>query len=309
MTSAVVFAYHDVGVRCLHVLLAAGLDVRLVVTHRDDPRETIWFESVERLAQAAGINVITPEDAASTALMADVNRINPDFIFSFYYRHMLPVRVLELAKHGAYNMHGSLLPKYRGRVPINWAIVHGERETGASLHEMVAQPDAGGVLDQQAVPILPNDRALDVFRKVTLASEQIMLRSLPRMIDRSITPQPQNLAAGAYFGGRTPADGRIDWRASAPTVHNVIRAVAPPYPGAFADTRHGTLRIDHSYYRGLRSTVVGLPAITVAADELQMRCHDGGILNLLAARLNDQILTPAMVREHGELLLEPRPTT
>ncbi|HET7402825.1 MAG TPA: formyltransferase family protein, partial [Usitatibacter sp.] len=128
MARAVVFAYHDVGVRCLSVLLAAGVEVPLVVTHRDNPEENIWFGSVERLAREHGLEVATPE-APDGELRARVEALAPEFLFSFYYRHMLPAAMLSRARRGAYNMHGSLLPKYRGRVPVNWAIIHGERET------------------------------------------------------------------------------------------------------------------------------------------------------------------------------------
>jgi folate-dependent phosphoribosylglycinamide formyltransferase PurN len=166
--TAVVFAYHDVGVRCLSVLLAHGLSIPMVVTHRDDPNENMWFASVEKLARAHDLEIHKPEDPGELA--GRLARLAPEFIFSFYYRHMLPPSILACARRGAYNMHGSLLPKYRGRVPVNWAVLHGESETGATLHEMVEKPDAGGIVDQMAVPILPDDRALDVFRKVVTAS-------------------------------------------------------------------------------------------------------------------------------------------
>ncbi|MFI4940917.1 MAG: formyltransferase family protein, partial [Burkholderiales bacterium] len=154
---AIVFAYHNIGVRCLKVLLARGVDVALVVSHTDNPAETIWFESVAALCKEQAIPCITPEDPKSPELLAQVQKLQPDFIFSFYYRHMLPTGLLETAKYGAYNMHGSLLPKYRGRVPVNWAVLHGETETGVTLHEMVAKPDAGAIVAQTAVPILPDD--------------------------------------------------------------------------------------------------------------------------------------------------------
>ena len=169
---AVVFAYHDVGVRCLSVLLAHEIEVALVVTHRDDPKENVWFGSVERLAREHGLEIATPADPIEVA--AQVQAIEPDFLFSFYYRHMLPAPLLAAARHGAYNVHGSLLPRYRGRVPVNWAVLNGERETGATLHEMVVRPDAGGIVDQMAVPILPDDTAQDVFRKVTVAAEVVL---------------------------------------------------------------------------------------------------------------------------------------
>ncbi|RKP52390.1 formyltransferase [Trinickia fusca] len=237
---AVVFAYHNVGVRCLQVLLARGVDVALVVTHEDNPNENIWFGSVASVAAEHGIEVIRPADPAGAELSEAVRRARPDFIFSFYYRHMLPVEVLGLAPRGAYNMHGSLLPKYRGRVPTNWAVLHGETETGATLHEMAVKPDAGAIVAQTSVPILPDDTAQQVFDKVTVACEQTLWRVLPALIAGEAPHLPNDLASGSYFGGRKPEDGRIDWSQPAERVYNLIRAVAPPYPGAFTDI--GTAR-------------------------------------------------------------------
>ncbi len=229
---AVVFAYHNVGVRCIKVLLARGVEVALVVTHRNNPSETIWFESVAALCDEHGIACIVPDDPAAPDIHAQVAAAQPDFIFSFYYRHMLPAALLALAKSGAYNMHGSLLPKYRGRVPINWAVLYGETETGATLHEMTAKPDAGAIIGQSAVPILPDDTAHEVFGKVTVAAEQVLWRVLPAMLAGQTPKLPNDLSKGSYFGGRKPDDGRIDWSRPAQTVYNLHRAVAPPYPGA-----------------------------------------------------------------------------
>ena len=285
---AVVFAYHDVGVRCLSVLLAHAIDVALVVTHRDDPREDIWFGSVERLARAHGIEVATPDDPAAVA--GRVAAAAPDFLFSFYYRHILPAQSLRTARRGAYNVHGSLLPKYRGRVPVNWAVLRGERETGATLHEMVAKPDAGRIVDQMAVPILPDDTALDVFRKVTVAAELIVDRSLPRLIDGTATFAPQDLAAGSYFGGRKPEDGRIDWTKSAREIHDLVRAVAPPYPGAFADLGTQRLRLLRTRRLGERLPPGAARLAVDAAGRLIARCADGQTLHLIECDLDGEPL-------------------
>ncbi|HEB97571.1 MAG TPA: formyltransferase [Sedimenticola thiotaurini] len=245
----VVFAYHQVGVRCLSVLLAAGVDVRLVVTHRDDPGENVWWESVAELAGHARVPVIAPDDPNDPGVVARVRAAAPELIFSFYYRHILGAELLALPTRGAYNMHGSLLPKYRGRVPVNWAVLHGEPESGASLHRMEIRPDAGNLVDQQRVSILPNDTAIDLFRKLVCAAERVLERSLPGLLDGSAGETPLDLAAGSYFGGRRPEDGRIDWSRGGWQVHNLIRAVAPPYPGAWTDTPAGRLRILGSYWR------------------------------------------------------------
>ena len=194
MTRAAVFAYHDVGVRCVSVLLAHGIDVAHVFTHADDPNENIWFGSVEALARAYGLPVTLVGAANDPAIERAMTALKPEFLFSFYYRFMLPPAVLSLATRGAYNMHGSLLPQYRGRVPINWAIIHGEHETGATLHEMAAKPDAGRIVDQQAVPILPNDTALDVFRKATVAAEMTLDRALPAVVNGTAVLKSQDLS-------------------------------------------------------------------------------------------------------------------
>lgn len=292
MTRAVVFAYHDVGVRCLSVLLAHGVEVALVVTHEDNPDETIWFQSVAALARVHGIPVTVPDDPNSESFIATLRALSPDALFSFYYRAMLSAAVLEVAGGRAYNMHGSLLPQYRGRVPVNWAIINGERETGATLHEMTPKPDAGRIVDQMAVPILPNDLAVDVFRKVTVAAEIVLDRCLPALLAGTAKLTPQDLARGRYYGGRKPEDGRIDWSWSAWQVHNLVRAVAPPYPGAFADVGEKRLQLLRTCYRGNRRGPAAGPELRAAGDELLLTCADGIALTVLEARLAGAPLTP-----------------
>ena len=271
---AIVFAYHNVGVRCLKVLLARGVKVSLVVTHQDNPNETIWFESVASLCQEQGIPFLTPDDPKAPELFQQIQDAQPDFIFSFYYRHMLPVDLLSLAKHGAYNMHGSLLPKYRGRVPVNWAVLHGETETGATLHEMAAKPDAGAIVAQTAIPILPDDTAFDVFGKVTVAAEQTLWSALPAILAGKTPKYPNDLSKGSYFGGRKPEDGRIDWSQPAQVVYNLHRAVAPPYPGAWTTIAGKTFIISKA--RLHRKPIVNLPQGLAVVDNCMFGvCGDG----------------------------------
>ena len=266
MTRAVVFAYHNVGVRCLRTLVAAGIEIPLVVTHDDQPGEDIWFDSVRRHAVWHGLRVVAPPDVNTNDFFRQLADTRPHFIFSFYFRQMLKPRLLSLAQQGAFNMHGSLLPKYRGRVPINWALVHGETETGATLHVMEEKPDAGDIVDQQAVPILPDDTALEVFSKVTVAAELVLARSLPGLVAGTAARRPQDLSLGSYFGRRTAEDGRIDWHAGPTAAHNLVRAVAPPYPGAFCDVGGRRLRI-------LRS----LPAAEPRSAKPALRWHNGAV--------------------------------
>jgi len=277
-SSAVVFAYHDVGARCLRVLLSHGIDVPLVVTHADDPRENIWFERVADVAAKNAVHAITPADPNTREIIARVAACAPDFLFSFYYRSMLKPALLALPRRGALNMHGSLLPKYRGRAPVNWAVLHGERHTGATLHYMTDKPDAGDIVAQQAVPILPDDTAADVLLKVAVAAEIALDAALPALIAGTAPRVAQNLAAGSYFGGRTSEDGRIDWSRPAQQIHDLVRAVAPPYPGAMTTIAGVPARILATRVIDDSASAAGEPALEVRDGRTTVRCGGGGIL-------------------------------
>jgi len=291
VTSAVVFAYHDVGCRCLRVLLDEQIEVPLVITHRDRPEERIWFASVAALARARAIDTITPDDPNTPEIVGRIRDLSPDFLFSFYYRLMLGAPLLAIPGKGAFNVHGSLLPKYRGRVPVNWAIIHGETETGATLHEMVEKPDAGRTVDQEAVVILPDDLAVDVFGKVTEAAERVLRRSLPKLADGSAVLRAQDLSKGGYFGGRRPEDGRIDWSASAKRVHDLVRAVAPPYPGAFTEVEGTRLRVLRTRRGANKGAARSAAFLYAEGGRCYAACADGEVLGLLDLELDGRRLS------------------
>lgn len=290
MSRAVVFAYHNVGVRCLNVLLAHGVEVALVVTHRDNPNENIWFDSVQKLAEMHGIPTITPDNPNAPEVIERIRVLQPDFFFSFYYREMLKQELLDIPARGALNMHGSLLPKYRGRVPVNWAIIHGETETGATLHYMTAKPDNGEIVAQQAIPILPNDTAHEVFQKVTVAAEIALDDVMPALLAGTAPREKQDLSKGGYFGGRKPEDGVIDWSKSAQEIHNLVRAVAPPYPGATTKLAGKPVRILQTLVT--KCTVTGeQPAFYVKEGRAYAICGSG-VLRVVRFELDGVELTP-----------------
>jgi methionyl-tRNA formyltransferase len=231
----VIFAYHNVGYACLDLLIRRKENIVGVFTHADDPKETIWFKSVAGLARQHGIPVHTPDSVNTPVWTAAIRELRPDIIFSFYYRNIIKEEILNFPRLGAFNMHGSLLPKYRGRVPINWAVLHGEKESGATLHHMVKRADAGDIVDQEAVPIGPDDTALDVFNKVTTAARNVLERQIDAIKTGAAPRIPQDESLATYFGGRKPEDGRIDWAQNAERICNLIRAVTHPYPGAFTE--------------------------------------------------------------------------
>lgn len=289
MTTGVVFAYHNVGARCLRVLLAHGVRVPLLVTHADDPRETLWFERVAEVAASYGIPVLAPDDPNAPEVLARIRALAPDFLFSFYYRRMLGPALLALPTRGALNMHGSLLPKYRGRAPVNWAVLHGERETGATLHHMAAKPDSGDIVAQCTVPVLPDDTAREVFDKVTVAAEMALDRVMPTLLAGTAPRLPVDLASGSYHGGRTPEDGRIDWSRPAAQIHNLVRAVAPPYPGALTSIAGHPARVLQTRVLA-PDGVPAQPVLRVEAGMLVAHCGGGGTLRVIALEIDSLVV-------------------
>jgi methionyl-tRNA formyltransferase len=229
----IVFGYSDVGVVCLQELLDQDAHVVTVVTHRDDPGEAIWFGSVAALAAAHGIPVHTPDDPNTPEIVEGIRRLRPDLIFSFYYRRLLCSAILASPPLGAINLHGSLLPKYRGRAPLNWVLIRGETVTGVTLHYMDTLADHGDIIAQRAAPIEVEDTALTLSRKLSAAARQLLADTYPLIVMGRAPRTPQDHAAATTYRRRTPADGLIEWSRSAWEVYNLIRAVTRPYPGAF----------------------------------------------------------------------------
>lgn len=229
----VVLGYHDVGCVGLETLLEQGDEVVAVFTHEDDPKENVWFGSLKRLAVSRGIPVHTPEDVNTPEWIEVIRALDPDVLFSFYYRRMICDEILSIPRRGALNLHGSLLPRYRGRAPVNWVLVRGEKETGVTLHYMTSKPDAGDVVAQRTVPIDFEDTARTLFARMTGAARDLLRDTLPLLREGRAPRIPQDLSLGNYVRGRRPEDGRIDWTTGAVEIHNLVRAVTHPYPGAF----------------------------------------------------------------------------
>jgi len=293
VVSCIVFAYSEVGVRCLDVLIEQGMSIPLLFTHADDSQERQWFGSVAQLAARQGIPTVMPDDPNREEWVARGRALAPDFLFSFYYRHMLGAEWLKVPARGALNMHGSLLPCYRGRAPVHWAILNGEDRTGASLHYMLEKPDAGALVDQQAVPIRLNDDALTVSRAVAEAAAQVLARSLPALLAGTAPAVPLDLAKGSYFGRRRPEDGRIDWHQGARRIHDLVRAVAPPFPGAFATVRGLTAffwetRLDD----GLPRYPNRAPCLYAEAGDWYVDCVDGHRLRVTRLALEGCVIGP-----------------
>ncbi len=275
MMKAIVFAYHDIGCAGLKALTEAGYDVQAVFTHTDDPGENNFFSSVARLGAELDLPVYAPEDVNHPLWVDRIRELQPDVIFSFYYRHMLSDEILSLAPLGGFNLHGSLLPRYRGRAPVNWALVNGETETGATLHKMVKRPDAGDIVGQQKVAIADNDTALTLHKKVLEAAQAVLKEQLPKLKNGTATFTKQDESQASYFGRRTAADGEILWRKSAKEINNLVRAVTEPYPGAFSYLGQRKLIVWRS--RVLDTQHDKQPGTVLSTAPLVIACGEGAL--------------------------------
>lgn len=230
----VVLAYSNIGCAGIKALIKNGFEISAVFTHKDNPSENIWFDSVAKLAASENIPVLAPDNINHPMWAKKIKDMKPDFIFSFYYRDMVKKEILEIPKKGALNLHGSLLPAYRGRCPINWVLVNGEKETGVTLHYMTERPDDGDIVAQQKLTIADSDNAKALHEKCTAAASAMLDEVLPKLVKGTATRKKQDAKKASYFGGRKPEDGEIDWSKSAKEVRNLVRAVANPFPGAFS---------------------------------------------------------------------------
>lgn len=268
------FGYSEVGHSCLDLLLGRGDNVIGLITHEDHPDENIWFKTPASAAREHGIPVFTPESVNTREWIGRVAAMRPDLILSVYYRHLICPAILAIAPLGAFNLHGSLLPKYRGRAPINWAVLHGERRLGMTLHRMVKRADAGAVVDQEGVAIDPRDTAEQAFRKVLPCGRAVLARQIDHLLAGTAPETPQDEAQATCYGARTPEDGRIDWTRSTAEIFNLIRAVTDPYPGAFTDHLGARLMV---WWAEPAPGLTGQPGEILALDPLVIATGDGAL--------------------------------
>ena len=238
MKSCVFFGYSDIGYEALSTLLSMGQKIDAVFTHENAEHEHIWFRSVEDLARTHNIPTYT-----NTPTLDDLKNFNPDIVLCAYYRTILPTWWLLTRPLGSYNMHGSLLPAYRGAQPTNWAVICGDKKSGITLHAIGNKLDSGDVINVKTVPIGTNDTAFDVMKNIIPMTKALLEESWEALLTQTAQRTPQDEQCATMYPRRTPADGLIDPRAMATSIHNLIRGVTHPYPGAFFTIRGGKVLV------------------------------------------------------------------
>jgi methionyl-tRNA formyltransferase len=227
----------------MEALCDCGMDILALYTYYQ-PDEDGWFEAPEGYAKKVGVPVFKEPDFNAAAVRGHIQTLAPDFLFSFYFREMIKAETLQIPQLGAFNLHGSLLPKYRGRAPINWVLVKGEAKTGVTLHAMTPKPDDGDVFGQKEIPIAWDETALGLTKKAAQAGFELLRETVPLLVDGSIEGVPQKtLGDSSYYGGRKPADSRLHSGMTAQEAFNQIRAVADPWPNAFLEGDGGLVKV------------------------------------------------------------------
>jgi len=265
---AVVLAYNEIGYVCLEELISSRIQIEALFTHKDDPAEEIWFRNPRTLAEKHAIPVFDPDNLSGSGWIERIGSFAPDYLFSFYYRHMLPQEILDIPRIAAMNLHGSLLPAFRDRCPVNWVLIKGEKRTGVTLHIMEAKPDAGAIIAQRAVEIAFEDTAHTLAQKLASESRALMREIMPRLESGTFERYPQT-GQSSYYGGRKPEDGIIDWTASAESIYNLVRAVTHPYPGAFTTLEGKRLFIWTALPQ--KGTVAGSPGTVVSTEPVLVK--------------------------------------
>jgi len=297
----IVFAYHTFGARALAALLARGETVVAVVTHADEPAEGDWFESVAEVARAHGVPLLTPTSPNEADVIARLAALDADVILSVWYRRLLGDALLALPRVAALNLHGSLLPAYRGRAPLNWVLVNGETRTGVTLHHMTAEADAGDIVAQEPLDIHPDDTALTLYGRMVMAGVDLLLQRYPEVLAGVAPRQPQDHARATLVGRRRPEDGRVAWTWSARRIANMIRAVTHPFPGAFVGDADRRIYLwEGSVEAGVAAAAAGR-VVEVAADRgITVATGDGNLrVTRVQAAGRSEETADAWARAHG----------
>lgn len=313
------FGIYGVGVCALDRLLDAGFDVVAVVTKPDAPDEG---QPVAELARQRGVPVWQPTSPREPRFLLEIEQTRPDLLVVSGYHRIIPARILELPSIAAINVHGSLLPRYRGPNPWKWAVIQGETQTGVTVHVMTPELDRGEILAQKVVDIDDEDTGGNVFEKTSAAGAILLVNTIQRMREGTIQPRPQDESVASYHGYPTDVDTRIDWAGDARRIRNLVRGLSPR-PGAwtgFGDRRIFIWKVDPTETESVEppGTVVarspdGLRVATGTVDVIIReaglegggRIDAGELTSTLALRPGDRFREGSHQGNHHEDLTPP----
>lgn len=221
---------HTLGRKTLQHLIDKGKNIIAVVTNI----ESDWYKGVDEIAEKNGLPLYKNIDISSESFITEISALKPDLIVVVNFQQILKEKLISIPKKGCINTHAALLPKYRGRAPLNWAIIHGEKQVGVTVHFIEKGIDTGDIIVQKSIDVGDEEYIDSILEKVGNLYPTIVNEAVDLIQSGEFVGIKQDLSKGSYFGKRTPEDGQINWNDNAKDIFNLVRAISKPYPGAFS---------------------------------------------------------------------------
>ncbi len=291
------FGYGELALAALELLASLGVTPVAVVIPGN--RSGGDVDMVAAYARVQGLTLLVqPPRGRIAPLLAQVSALAPDLLFVWSYSMLLPPELMALARRGAVNLHGGLLPEYRGGHVMNWAIANGETETGATLAYLDDGIDTGPVIAERRFPIAWRDDAATIRQKLKTAGEQLIEQWWAEIAAGTAPRNPQDESRARYHRMRTAEDGRINWLRSNVEIYNLVRALAAPWPGAF--TTIGSTQLVLRQVEPVAASSAGAPGTVVGCDDHEVRIAAGtGDVLLQSIEADGHSLSSADLRRVG----------
>lgn len=274
------FGTSEFAAKILEALLSADYEVRVLVAQPDKPvgrHQTPTPPPTKVLALKNKIKTLQPVDLKTDEFLSDLKKLKPDLIITAAYGKILPKEILELPKLGAINVHGSLLPKFRGASPIQYAIWQGETEAGVTIMLMDEIMDHGPIIVEEAINIAPDDTSGTLHDKLADLGAKLLIKTLPRFLNEEIESQDQDMTQVTYTKILTRDDGRINWSKPAIEIERQIRAFTP-WPGSFTEVEGKRLKIIKAGVAPESENKNAGETFKTALGELVVACGEGSLV-------------------------------
>ncbi len=293
------FACQQIGVDFINYLTSLkDIEIPLVVSYELPIDKTYGYDSVLEKAHKKGLELRNPS-RVNERLISEIRDINPDIIFSVYYRKIFPKSLLSIPRLGCVNVHPSLLPRYRGPTPTAWAILNNETKTGITIHYMDEDIDTGDILAQEEFAINSNETGYELYTKAMTIGFQLLKKSFYKIINRQLSPRKQS-GIGSYYG-KLSAKHKIDWRQKTENIKNLVRVHAKPYNPVEALLINRYLLVNKvSILKEGKYTLQGAGIITDILDNkrLVVSCADGYLI------LEDYEIVPKLTSIEKKIYLK-----
>lgn len=267
----------DFAVGALEALLSSEHEVAAVVTQPDKPRgrgKAMCPSPVKEVAVRAGIPVLQPKRIREPEAAEQIRMFRPDILVVVAFGQIIPREVLDIAPYGCVNVHGSLLPKYRGAAPIQWAVINGERESGVTTMQMDEGLDTGDILLKKVIPLDEKETGGSLFEKLAAAGAKLLLETLEGLENGAITPMKQGASPTPYAEMLKKETGAIDWKKSAEKIERLIRGLNP-WPSAYTKLNGKTLKLWQADAIKVNSQTAAGTVLKAEKDQLWIQTGDG----------------------------------